>query len=454
MTAGVDALFSSLGARYEAAFGKDKDLQDFIEFVARVLPAESRTLDVGCGTGKPVSFLLASAGHKVHGIDISEEMVTIAASQVPGVFHVADMKTYQPPDLFDAVFAIRSLFQLPPCEVCSMITRFSQWIKIGGYVILGVTPSTSLSPQKATYDPTWDCVWMFDKPWMGSYVNDLFLSEQRWCQLLQESGFVLETEPVSYLFSPSGQEHAPEAHYLILARKVELEPLLGPYPLPRRLRPLQYEQPKDLFSHRLVSNDLDELFGRLNSADVLCIGSPQNYGRFASPQYQFLDARIERSSFTPRTFRTVLAMWQMDYVLNMDKTIQKMVHAADRMDSRIVIIQGGPYNEVLQLLGSVTRSCPVGHQGYLLQSAIRCLTNYGYGNIKLHRIEARYDFQEEDLLDRCSAAAELLAGIWHQQHPQCERIKEALRERLQLHFRVNAHSIAHGMVAIVAGLSL
>lgn len=72
----------------------------------------------------------------------------------------------------------------------------------------------------------------------------------------------------------------------------------------------------------------------------------------------------------------------------------------------------------------------------------------------MHRIDASYEFREEGLAERCAAAAEFLAGIWHRQHPQHERIKEALMARLQLLFQGDAHSVAHGMVAIVARPSL
>lgn len=273
MPAEAEAVFNSLGARYEAAFGMDKELQRFTEFVAKSLPSRSKVLDVGCGTGKPVSHILASAGHEVHGIDISEEMVTIAGSQVSGNFQVADMRTYQPPELFDAVFAIRSLFQMPSCDMCSIAVRFSQWIKVGGYLVLGVTPSTALAPQKVTYDSTWDCAWVLDKLWMGNYVDDLFLSEQRWSQLLRESGFVIEAEPVSYLFSPAGQDQSPEAHYLLLARKVEREPLLGPYPLPRCLKPSTLKRTDNFFAPNLVSKGLERLLEDIGDSEkVLCIG--------------------------------------------------------------------------------------------------------------------------------------------------------------------------------------
>jgi hypothetical protein len=173
-------------------------------------------------------------------------------------------------------------------------------------------------------------------------------------------------------------------------------------------------------------------------------------GRFQRRKSQFVDLPIEDLPFGPRTFHTVLALWQMDYVLNMERTIQEMTRVVGRSSSKLVVIQGGPYNEVVKLLASVARSVPVGHQGHILHSAMGYLTKYGFGDITVHRIDASYEFQEEGLPERCAAAAEFLTGIWHRQRPQRETIKEALVERLQLLFRADAYSVSHGMVAIVA----
>jgi hypothetical protein len=144
----------------------------------------------------------------------------------------------------------------------------------------------------------------------------------------------------------------------------------------------------------------------------------------------------------------------MDYVLNMERTIQEITRVVGGPSPKIVIVQGGPYNEVVKLLTSVARSLPVGHQGHILHSAIGYLTKYGFGNITVHRIDASYEFQEEGLPERCATAAEFLTGIWHRQHSQRERIEEAIVERLKLLFRADAHSVSHGMVAIVARPSL
>ncbi|KAL5338934.1 S-adenosyl-L-methionine-dependent methyltransferase [Aspergillus crustosus] len=448
MSEEAETVFNTVGASYEAAFGTDEELRKYTELAAKTLPPRSRVLDVGCGTGKPVSDILATAGHEVHGIDISNEMVTIAGSQVLGNFHVADMRAYHPLGLFHAVFAIRSLFQMPACDMCSIVVRFSQWIRVGGYLILGVTPSTSLDPHKVTYDTTWDCAWMLDKIWMGNYVNDLFLSEERWLQLLRESGFVLEMKPVSYLFSPAGDGHSPEAHYLLMAKKVEREPLIGPYPLSACLK-----SPHFKCAENLVSEDLGRLLGDIDDNDkVLCVGKELSRGPFERHAARFVDCAtlLEDLPFAPASFNTAIAVWQLDYVPDLEQAIQQLISAVGRENSKVVLVQGAPYNEVIRLLTCVARSSPVHHQGHLLHVATRLLAKHGFGNISVHRIDAGYEFRGESVAQRSTAAAEFLAGIWNKEHPQHDEIQRALVARLQLLFRGDAHTVSNGMVAIVA----
>ena len=49
----------------------------------RLPPAPSRIADLGCGTGT-LSVLLADAGHRVHGVDFSPEMVRRAVAKAAG----------------------------------------------------------------------------------------------------------------------------------------------------------------------------------------------------------------------------------------------------------------------------------------------------------------------------------------------------------------------------------
>ena len=86
--------FDALGLEYERAFRDLPGLHAALGRLLDVLPPESRVLDVGSGTGRPVAERLAAAGHRVLGIDVSPVMVDIARGQAPQArFEQADVRT-------------------------------------------------------------------------------------------------------------------------------------------------------------------------------------------------------------------------------------------------------------------------------------------------------------------------------------------------------------------------
>ncbi|XHF98643.1 hypothetical protein AWENTII_002189 [Aspergillus wentii] len=135
----AETMFDEIAKRYEAAFSEDPSLHQIIDRVLPLLPRNSCILDVGCGTGKPVSFRMARAGHKVTGIDISQQMLGIAERQVSSSgleaeFEKTDMTKYTPADgtRFDAIFAIFSLFNISHAQTMEMLGKFREWLKPGG----------------------------------------------------------------------------------------------------------------------------------------------------------------------------------------------------------------------------------------------------------------------------------------------------------------------------------
>lgn len=74
----------------------------------------SRVLDVGCGTGVPVTKMLADAGMAVVGSDVAPQMAKHAEANVEGTFEVTKMISYQVSGTFDAVFIIFSQLGLTP----------------------------------------------------------------------------------------------------------------------------------------------------------------------------------------------------------------------------------------------------------------------------------------------------------------------------------------------------
>lgn len=275
MEADAETLFDYLGKRYEDAFADSPNLVAFLESTIEKLPPKSRVLDVGCGTGRPVAHSLASAGHEVFGIDVSQEMVNIASSQVKGDFQKADMRKYKPDAPFDAVFVILSLFQITPGETNLVCYNIAEWVKPGGFVVVGITPSTSLPEGSFIYDPTWDCARQMRKPWMDKYTNETFFSEGSWRKMLRAAGFNVEDETI-YTFTPNDPDHkSSEVHHLLLARKVEDQPLLGPYPSPSQSNKSIKAPFCNHLTDNVVSADLEELLESLGEEDkVLFLGSP------------------------------------------------------------------------------------------------------------------------------------------------------------------------------------
>ncbi|KAJ5823671.1 hypothetical protein N7447_006011 [Penicillium robsamsonii] len=448
MELNAETLFDYLGKRYEDAFADSPNLCDFVRSAAQKLPKGATVLDVGCGTGRPVAHTLASAGHEVHGIDVSQEMVKIASSQVQGTFQKADMREFNPEIQFDAVFVILSLFQITPGETQSMTYKFAEWVKPGGYVIVGVTPSTSLPANEFTYDSTWECARQMGKPWMDKYTNETFFSEEGWRKLLQSAGLSVESE-VCYTFIPNDPDHkSSEVHHLLMAKKVEEQPLLGPYPLPSISTTQAPTPARHHFKDNMVSEDLEALLRGLQDDKTLCLGS---IGRVAAgcgkkQNFEVYDGTIDRLPFPSGTFDVVLAPWKLDIVNDLAGALREMGRVLNRgSHARIIIIQAAPDNELVQFLNKTPSLSKVNHQGSILNFATQYLAGEGFGQVSLRRIGGQYVFPEKDVSERCKAAANLLTG-----GSFCMESQEELISQLELHFLGSEHGIGNQMVMLEA----
>lgn len=68
------------GKRYEEAFGHDASLHKIVRLYS---PSDASVLDCSCGTGRPVSCMVAEYGRQPRGIDFSPNMVELSKEQVP-----------------------------------------------------------------------------------------------------------------------------------------------------------------------------------------------------------------------------------------------------------------------------------------------------------------------------------------------------------------------------------
>ncbi len=101
---------------------------------ARSLATGSSVLDLGCGSGSPVSRILVQQGLRVSGVDASPAMIAAFQRNFPGA--PADCAPAEDSSFFnreyDAVIAWGLLFLLGPDQQHIVIRKVSRALKLGG----------------------------------------------------------------------------------------------------------------------------------------------------------------------------------------------------------------------------------------------------------------------------------------------------------------------------------
>lgn len=108
-----------------------------VEAGASLLPPQARVLDVGCGTGVPLSRSLHHDGFVVTGLDSSPEMIARYRKAFPSVpAHCARIQDARFADgSFEAVVAWGVLFHLSPADQALTIERIASWLTPGGWFL-------------------------------------------------------------------------------------------------------------------------------------------------------------------------------------------------------------------------------------------------------------------------------------------------------------------------------
>ncbi|KAL7905150.1 hypothetical protein GGI35DRAFT_472012 [Trichoderma velutinum] len=211
----VESLFDAIGAKYEKAFADIPAQQKSLEWLLSHLPRPGcKILDIGCGTGCPVALVLSSAPHNhlVHGIDVSEEMLSAARKSVPAAtFQQIDVRKFEPEAAsYDAVTSYFALLvDISQDEIRETIQRVFNWLKPGGFFILGTSPvDFEFAPEK----------------WLGKKALMTSMSEEQYVTAFKQAGFVIEFSEAEKFMPKSVEagicdEDMEELHLLIYARK-------------------------------------------------------------------------------------------------------------------------------------------------------------------------------------------------------------------------------------------
>nr|BBH94217.1 methyltransferase type 11 [Thermogemmatispora argillosa] len=91
-------------------------------------------LDVGCGTGH-LTAAIARSGARVVGLDLSPAMIETARRHYPTLeWHIGDIRTFDYPHPFDALFSNAALHWIPEAE--RVVKALARLLKPGGRLVL------------------------------------------------------------------------------------------------------------------------------------------------------------------------------------------------------------------------------------------------------------------------------------------------------------------------------
>ena len=135
---GIAAEFLAGRGRAPATAVGAKEVRDW----ARTLPPGAAVIDLGCGSGLPITKVLVSEGLNVYGIDASPSFVEAFRHNLPGipVAHESVQDTLFFNRRFDGVVAWGLIFLLLPEDQRRLIQRVANILVPGGRFLFTSSP--------------------------------------------------------------------------------------------------------------------------------------------------------------------------------------------------------------------------------------------------------------------------------------------------------------------------
>lgn len=201
--------FDAIGDRYDEAFPHKEGQIAAAEWLIKSLPADSRVLDLGSGSGLPTARQMVEAGSQVVGVDLSAGMVALARQNVPsGDFRradIADLRPGGPLDLgrFDAVTAFFSLLMLPRAEIPLALRTVHHLLLPGGLF--------ALSMVEADVDD-------FSIPFIGNTIRVSGYLRDELREVVEAAGFEIAEES-SFTYAPATADVPPEVQIFLRCRR-------------------------------------------------------------------------------------------------------------------------------------------------------------------------------------------------------------------------------------------
>ena len=113
----------------------------WLERFRNLIPQRGKILDLGCGAGEPIAAYLIQEGHRVIGLDASNNMIQLAQENIPnGDWRVGDIRTFEFHEKFHGIIGWNSFFHLTREEQRHALPKIAKHLLPKGALLLTVGP--------------------------------------------------------------------------------------------------------------------------------------------------------------------------------------------------------------------------------------------------------------------------------------------------------------------------
>jgi cyclopropane fatty-acyl-phospholipid synthase-like methyltransferase len=190
--------YNKIAFDYSSTRDQFKNIK-YLEKLNLLLKPNSTILDIGCGSGIPIDKFFIEKGHKVIGIDISEEQIKLAKRNLPeGKFEVQDMTDLKDDSYkVDAVVSFYAIFHIPKEEHKEIFRKINSFLKDDGLLLITMGASE----------------WEGTEDFHGAKIFWSHYGPEKNLEIVKNAGF----EVLESVIDTVGGEN----HQVILAKKIK-----------------------------------------------------------------------------------------------------------------------------------------------------------------------------------------------------------------------------------------
>lgn len=173
---------------------------EWLEEKWHLLPASGRVIDLGCGSGVPITRFFAQRGYEVTGYDVSDSMLELACREVPNATFIrcAMEGVKLPHSSVDLVVSFFAIIHVDRTHHAELFRNMHAWLEPGGKVLLSLGRS--------------DSEYWHEQDWHGAPMSWSHFDAETNLSLLRQAGFEI-------LWSAIEETGPQESHLFVVGAK-------------------------------------------------------------------------------------------------------------------------------------------------------------------------------------------------------------------------------------------